>query len=164
LHLIVYSSQAKLLVRKELTPGPGRSAVFEAILPGDRQPAFIGPKQLEITPTSRHQKWRELPLANHTGGYHYHTLGLPPNDVQIFDEVLEQLKDARYLKLPQALEPFKSTAAIIALVGLGRSAGLGSKTDDAAGPFFCLIRGQTRPDRKPQRTLEHIRVRFEHCP
>ena len=121
----------------------------------------------------RHKKRRAGALEGFTQQPHYHSL--PTDDREYFDQVVGKLRNASYLGSPQSLEPTVGSDDGCMLVGQRRLTGPGAATDresvyvilidrPSAGDFVCWICGNTRPDRRLVRALDHIRAHFDHRP
>ena len=121
----------------------------------------------------RHKKRRAEALEGLTQQRHYHCL--PTDDWEYFDQVVGKLRDASYLGSPQSLEPTVGSADGCLLVGGRRLTGPGAARARESvyvilidrpleGDFVCWICGETRPDRRLVRALDHIRAHFNHRP
>ena len=100
---------------------------------------------------------------------------LPSADREYFDQVVTKLSSASYLVSPQSLEPTVGSAAGRLLIEPRRLTGPGAVAAresvyavlvdrPSEGVCVCWICGETRPDRRLPRALDHVRGHFNHRP
>ena len=121
----------------------------------------------------RHKKRRAKGLEILAEKPLYHSL--PSADREYFHQVVTKLSNALYLVSPQSLEPRVGSAAGSLLIEPRRLTGPGAVATresiyavlvdrPSEGAFVCWICGETRPDRRLPRALDHVRGHFNHRP